>query len=85
MHQSIPAPPNMVVLPAKFSTCTYILIGNRMHVKSLGIALGLANARPPGRAKFANAPPPGLTRRENACSSPGGLGVAGIDWCITVS
>lgn len=80
MHQSIPAPPNMVVLPAKFSTCTYILIGNRMHVKSLGIALGLANARPPSGAKFANAPLPGLTRRANAAESrEGGLCAAGID------
>ena len=26
-----------------------------MHVKSLGLALRLANARPPGNAKFANA------------------------------
>ena len=36
------------------------------------MARGLANARPPGSAKFANAPPPGLTRRANARSSPGG-------------
>ena len=34
-----------------------------MGVKSLGMALGLANARPPGSAKFANAPPPGRTPR----------------------
>ena len=34
-----------------------------MRVKSSGMARGLANARPPGSAKFANAPPPGLTRR----------------------
>ena len=44
----------------------YILIGNRVHVKSSGLARGLANARPLGSAKFANAPPPGLTRRANA-------------------
>ena len=37
-----------------------------MRVKSSGMARGLANARPPGSAKFANAPPPGLTRRANA-------------------
>ena len=50
-----------------------------MRVKSLGMALGLANggpgvgnARPPGSEKFANAPPPGLTR-------PGGGG-AGRSW-----
>ena len=41
-----------------------------MRVKSSGIALGLANARPPGSAKFANAPPPGLTRQMPR-SSPG--------------
>ena len=48
------------------SLCTYILIGNRVHVKSLGIALGLANARPLGRAKFANAPPPRTDMAGNA-------------------
>ena len=37
--------------------CIYILIGNRVCVKSSGLALGLANARPPGKAKLANAPP----------------------------
>ena len=36
--------------------CSYILIG-RMRVKSSGMVPGLANARPSGRAKFANAPP----------------------------
>ena len=46
--------------------CSYILIGNRVHVKSSGMAPQLANARPPGSAKFANVPPPGLTRRPNA-------------------
>ena len=50
------------------------------------MARGLANARPPGSAKFANAPPPGLTRRANAPQLPGGggggLGAGGIDWCI---
>ena len=52
-----------------------------MRVKSSGMALELANARPPGSAKFANAPPPGLTRRANAPQSPGGggLGAGGID------
>ena len=38
------------------------------------MAPGLANARPPGSAKFANAPPPGLTRRANAPQLPGGGG-----------
>ena len=36
------------------------------------MARGLANARPPGSAKFANALPPGLTRRANAPQLPGG-------------
>lgn len=36
------------------------------------MAAGLANARSPGRAKFANAPPPGLTRRANTPQLPGG-------------
>ena len=43
-----------------------------MRVKSSRIALGLANARPPGGAKFANAPLPGLTRRANTLQYPGG-------------
>ena len=42
--------------------CVVNLIGNRMRAKSLGIALGLVNARPPGRAKFANAPPSGTDK-----------------------
>ena len=45
-----------------------------MRVKSSRMARGLANARPPGSAKFANAPPPGLTRRAMPRSSPGGGG-----------
>ena len=51
-----------------------------MHVKSSEMAQGLANALPPGNAKFANAPPPGLTRRANAPQLPGGegLGASGI-------
>ena len=32
--------------------CSYILIGNRVRVKSLGVAPGLANARPLGSVKF---------------------------------
>ena len=43
-----------------------------MRVKSAGIAPGLANAWPPGSAKFANAPPLGLTRRANARGGGGG-------------
>ena len=47
-------------------------MGNRLRVKSSEMAPGLANARPPGNAKFANAPPPGLTRWANAPQLPGG-------------
>ena len=32
--------------------CSYFLIGNRVRVKSLGMAPGLANARPPGSSTF---------------------------------
>ena len=34
---------------------SYILIGNRVRVKSSGLAPGLANALPPGLARRANA------------------------------
>ena len=57
-----------------------ILIGNRVRVKSLGMALGLTNARSPGSAKFANAPSPGLTRRANSPQQPGGDGGGGRRW-----
>ena len=49
-----------------------------MRVKSSRIALGLANARPPGGAKFANAPLPGLTRRTNTLQEPGGGGSSAL-------
>ena len=42
------------------------------------MARGLANARPPGSAKFANAPPPGLTRRAIA-RGEGGRGWAQVE------
>ena len=48
MHQSIPAAPS-----------SYILIGNRVRVKSLGLAPGLANARSPGQRKICKCPTPG--------------------------
>ena len=48
-----------------------------MRVKSSGLARGLANARPPGSATFADVPPPGLTRRANAPQLPGGGGGGG--------
>ena len=57
----------------KFSA-SYIPIGNRVRFKTSGMAPGLANARPPGSAKFANVPPPGLTRRANAPQCRGGGG-----------
>ena len=66
--------------PLKPSLQLYSDIGNRVRVKSSGMARGLANARPLGSAKSANAPPPGLTRRANAPQLPGGgLGAGGID------
>ena len=53
-----------------------------MRVKSSGLAPGLANARPPGSAKFANAPTPG-TDKAGKCPAvargEGALGAAGID------
>ena len=52
------------------------MIGNRVRVKSSGMAPGLANARALGSTKFANALPPRLTRRANAPQYPkeGGRG-----------
>ena len=52
-----------------------------MHgVKSLELAPGLANARPPGSAKFANGPPPGADKAGKCPEvARGGLGAAGID------
>ena len=48
--------------------------------KARVFAPGLANARRPGRAQFANAPPLRLTGRANALQWPAGkLGAAGID------
>ena len=49
MHQLIPAAPS-----------SYILIGNRVRVKSLGLTPGLANAPPPGLTRQAN--PPAVAR-----------------------
>ena len=40
---------------------------------------GLENARPPGKAKFANSPPPGPTRRKCPTVAREGLGAGGID------
>ena len=51
---------------------------NHMRVKSPGVPLGLANARPSGRAKLAKAPPPELTRLANAPWLLGGGG--GVGW-----
>ena len=48
-----------------------------MRVKSSGVAPGLANARPPGSAKFANTPPPGLKK---ASKCPIVSGEAGRSW-----
>ena len=66
-------------LSSKILCVVSFLIGNRVCVKSLGKALGLAYARPPGQA----AQNPGLTGQVNAPQWPGwgggGLGAAGID------
>ena len=75
---------------SKILCVVYILIGNRVRVKSSGLAPGLANARPPGSARFANAPPPGMTRRANGPAVAVGEGVWRswnwlIDWCIKIS
>ena len=48
-----------------------------MRVKSPGVPPGLANARPPGRAKLAKAPPSGLTRLANVPRLPEGGGGGG--------
>ena len=57
-----------------------------MRVKSLGITPGLVNARPPGRAKFANAPPPPPgTDKAGKCHTvaPGGGGVGWVQLELT--
>ena len=43
-------------ISVKSSMLRLVMFGYRMGVKNLG-ALGLANAQPPGHAKFANAQP----------------------------
>ena len=72
---------NMLVFPVKSSS--YILIENRVRVKSLGIAPGLANARPPGSQNLQMPHPGDWQGGQLPRSSPGGcLGAAGIDWSI---
>lgn len=56
-----------------------------MHVKGSRVAPGLANARLPGRAKFANAPPPGLTRRGKCPTKARWVGAAEIERCIIIT
>ena len=46
-----------------------------MPIKILRKAPGMANAQPPGRAKFGNAPPPGLTIISAVARWGGGGGV----------
>ena len=48
-----------------------------MRAKSLGIALGLANAWPPGSTKFANAPPPWDGQGRQMAHSSRGVGGGG--------
>ena len=54
----------------------YILIGNHVRVKSSGLARGLANARPPGSATFANVQPRDWQGGQMPRSCPEGGG----DW-----
>ena len=44
---------------------------------------GMLMPSPRGRDQIANAQPPGLTTWANAPWLPGGMGTAGIDWCIS--
>ena len=60
--------------------CVVNLIGNCMRVKSLGITPGLVNARPPGRAKFANAPPPRTDKAGKCHAVAGGGGGCSWNW-----
>ena len=51
--------------------------------KSSGVALGLANARTLGHAKFVNAPPPGLKRHTNTPQlARQWMRAPEMDWCI---
>ena len=50
-----------------------------MCVKCPRVALGYANAQPPGRNKIVNTPPPGLTTWANALRLPGG---GGGEWAL---
>ena len=55
----------------------------RNHVSNArGSPRGMLMPSPRGCDKIANAPPPGLTTWANALRLPGGMGTAGIDWCI---
>ena len=83
MHQSIPAVPNMLFLPAKFSV--YLYSDRKPHAcQKLGNSPGVGKCRPRGRAEFANAPP---LRADMAGNAPaiaqwgggGNLCTAGID------
>ena len=63
-----------------------ILIGNRVRVKSSGMARGLANARHPGQCKICKCPIPGIDKAGKcpavARGGEGGggeLGAGGID------
>ena len=59
----------------------YNLIGNRVRVKSSGLARGsVANARPPGSATFANAQPRDWQGGQMPRSGPGGGGGTGRRW-----
>ena len=76
---------NLLVFTVKYSVWLYSDRKPRACQK-FGVSSGLANALPLGSAKFADTPPTELTRRANARSSRGGgLGAAGIGWCINIA
>ena len=55
-------------------------MGNRVRVKSSGMAPGAGKCPAPGQCKICKCPTPELTRRANAPQLPvGGLGAGGID------
>ena len=67
--------------------CSYILIGNRVPVKSSGMPPGVGKCPVPGQCKICKCPTPGT---DNAGKCPAvargrGLGAGGIDWCIIFS
>ena len=65
MHQSIPAAPNMVVLPAKFSVYSY---SDRKPCacQKLGNSPGVGKCPAPGQSKICKCPTPRTDKAGNA-------------------